>query len=260
MGQFRNWLLSEQQQIKLELSKIKTYLLRGDLPGLSQYTYMCLRQNQKDHEAIMQSYGDQREAIFNAYASITSTAPAKGGSWAEWYPAGSNKLDARVPKLYFTPGDDRRSMAGFLNGFRDLFMSLGQVAKQHQALLGFKVPTDLWKFLEENDRLVVHLGLTPDPNQQTAFRTAVQQAVQQWAQQHNVQLHARTHSVGEDLGQRSFGVRLGDSFVKQFKDLVAQAGVDVSKPVDPQHADKLAQYYGNMVSTYLQRGDSAFIF
>lgn len=259
MGKFRAWMIEEQQNIQISLDKIKYFLQRNDFKGLSNYTYQSLRTNNQDHEKIMSSYGPQRDKIFNAYASIIASNTNSNGSWAEWYPNGGNVGD-KVSKLYFTPGNSMKDMIGLIQGFRALYDDLGGVAKKYQTAIGFKIPTDLWKYLEENDRLVVHLGQTKDPNQKQNFEQEARQVVQNWANQNGIQLQQRTYSKGEDLGNRSFGVRFADTMVQQLQKTLVDMKIQPNQQMPQNMINSVANWYANMVKNYLTNSDQKLVF
>lgn len=261
MAGFKTWLLCEEQRIELNPKHVSKYIQDLNFKGLGDYTYMQMRKNAStaDEQQVRAQMGDKWTPAYNAWEQLIASAPDKAGSWAEWYPAGKGNLlnQPETPKLYFTPGHDKDSIIGMLNGFRDLFMTLQGVALKSNLKIGFKIPTDLWKYVEENDRLVVHLEAGPDKQATTNFINEVKSAVAGWAAKHKVNLSKRTHDLGVDKGQDSYGVRMGKKFADELQQMMASKGWTKPGALPPQMLPELTKWYMTMFDQIMAGGDKA---
>ena len=258
MADFKQWLLSEEQKISLNPSHVSKYIQDLNFKGLGDYTYMQMRKNVAvDEDKVRAEMGDKWNPAYKAWEQLIASAPHKSGSWAEWYPLGELPDQAETPKLYFTPGHDKNSIIGMLNGFRDLFVTLQQLCQKSNMKLGFKIPTDLWKYLEENDRLVVHLQNNPDKQAMSSFINEVKAAIQGWASKHGVTFGSRTHDVGVDKGQDSYGVRMGQKFSQMLQQMMASKGWTQPGSVPPQMLPELTKWYMTMFDQIMAGGDKA---
>lgn len=206
-----NWYKISQQRMQLSRSAVQNFINKNDFNGLQSYLYEVITKNGTGRDYAIKNFNSpEYQNLIKIYDSTVSSSAKSNPSWAQWDIAkGYPKSNANDFKAYFTPSDE--DVSKMLNGIRSLFIILQPIAQKYKMNLDFKIPASLGAYYQHNDRIVVHFS-----DQQA--HQEILSAVNQWASSYGITLGQRTHTMGQDVGNQSYGQQISS----QISNYVAQ--------------------------------------